>query len=66
MPDRVLAGVLDLVHQAIALVNQLVDVQVRNEAGEVPRDDKTSGELVCRGPWVSASYAVLAACDSGS
>jgi fatty-acyl-CoA synthase len=35
----------------------LIEVQVRNEAGEVPRDDKTSGELLCRGPWVSASYA---------
>jgi fatty-acyl-CoA synthase len=34
----------------------LVDLQVRNDAGEVPRDDKTSGEVVCRGPWIAGSY----------
>jgi fatty-acyl-CoA synthase len=34
----------------------LVDVRVRNEAGDVPRDDKTSGEVQVRGPTISASY----------
>jgi fatty-acyl-CoA synthase len=34
----------------------LVDVRVRNEAGEVPRDDKTSGEVMCRGPWIASAY----------
>jgi len=35
----------------------LVDVRVRNEAGDVPADDSTSGELMCRGPWIAGSYA---------
>ncbi|MBA3541274.1 MAG: AMP-binding protein, partial [Deltaproteobacteria bacterium] len=35
----------------------LVAVSVRNEAGEVPRDDRTSGEVLVRGPWVTGSYA---------
>jgi fatty-acyl-CoA synthase len=35
----------------------LVDVRVCNEAGEVPRDDKTSGEVIARGPWVAGRYA---------
>ena len=35
----------------------LVEISVRNEAGEVPADDRTSGELLVRGPWVAASYA---------
>ena len=35
----------------------LVDVRVRNEAGDVPRDDRTSGELLVRGPWIAGSYA---------
>ena len=35
----------------------LVDLRVRNEAGDVPRDDKTSGEVLVRGPWVAGSYA---------
>jgi fatty-acyl-CoA synthase len=35
----------------------LVDLRVRNEAGEVPRDDKTSGELMVRGPWITGGYA---------
>jgi len=34
----------------------LVEVRVRNEAGDVPRDDKTSGEVMVRGPWIAASY----------
>ena len=34
----------------------LVDLQVRNEAGEVPLDDKTSGEVVCRGPAIAGAY----------
>ena len=34
----------------------LVDIRVRNEAGDVPADDKTSGEVLCRGPWIAASY----------
>ena len=35
----------------------LVDICVRNDAGDVPADDKTSGELLIRGPWVAARYA---------
>ena len=35
----------------------LVDVRVRNEAGDVPADDKTSGEVLVRGPWIAARYA---------
>ncbi len=35
----------------------LVDICVRNDAGDVPADDKTSGELMVRGPWIAASYA---------
>jgi fatty-acyl-CoA synthase len=35
----------------------LVDVRVRNEAGDVPPDDATSGEVLIRGPWIAASYA---------
>jgi fatty-acyl-CoA synthase len=34
----------------------LVDVRVRNEAGEVPRDDKASGEVMVRGPWIAKAY----------
>jgi len=34
----------------------LTEVRVRNEAGDVPRDGKTSGEMQIRGPWVTASY----------
>ncbi|HEU4735252.1 MAG TPA: long-chain fatty acid--CoA ligase [Kofleriaceae bacterium] len=34
----------------------LVDLRVRNEAGEVPHDDRTSGEVMVRGPWVTGSY----------
>ncbi len=34
----------------------LVDLRVCNEAGEVPRDDKTSGEVMVRGPWIAGSY----------
>ncbi|HEY5950372.1 MAG TPA: long-chain fatty acid--CoA ligase [Kofleriaceae bacterium] len=35
----------------------LVDLRVRNEAGDVPNDDTTSGEVLIRGPWIAASYA---------
>jgi fatty-acyl-CoA synthase len=34
----------------------LVEIAIRNEAGQVPRDDKTSGELMIRSPWVAARY----------
>jgi fatty-acyl-CoA synthase len=30
---------------------------VRNEAGDVPADDSTSGEVLIRGPWIAGSYA---------
>jgi fatty-acyl-CoA synthase len=33
-----------------------VEVRVRNEEGDVPRDDQTSGEVQIRGPWIAASY----------
>jgi fatty-acyl-CoA synthase len=35
----------------------LVDIRVRNENGDVPPDDKTSGEVLIRGPWIASSYA---------
>ena len=35
----------------------LVELRVRNEAGDVPHDDRTSGEVLVRGPWIAASYA---------
>jgi len=35
----------------------LVDIRVRNEAGDVPADDTTSGEVLIRGPWIASSYA---------
>jgi fatty-acyl-CoA synthase len=35
----------------------LVDLRVRNEAGDVPSDNSTSGEVLIRGPWIAASYA---------
>ena len=34
----------------------LVEVTVRNDAGEVPADDRTSGELMVRGPWIAGGY----------
>jgi fatty-acyl-CoA synthase len=34
----------------------LVEVRVRNEAGDVARDDKTSGEVLVRGPCIAGSY----------
>ncbi|MBV8761779.1 MAG: long-chain fatty acid--CoA ligase [Deltaproteobacteria bacterium] len=34
----------------------LVDLRVRNEAGDVPHDDTTSGEVLIRGPWIAGSY----------
>jgi fatty-acyl-CoA synthase len=33
-----------------------VELRVRNENGDVPADDTTSGEVLIRGPWISASY----------
>jgi fatty-acyl-CoA synthase len=35
----------------------LVDVRVRNDAGDVPHDGRTSGEILIRAPWVTARYA---------
>jgi len=35
----------------------LVDLRVRNEQGDVPSDNKTSGEVLIRGPWIAGSYA---------
>jgi fatty-acyl-CoA synthase len=35
----------------------LVDLRVCNEAGDVPHDDHTQGEVLVRGPWIAASYA---------
>jgi fatty-acyl-CoA synthase len=34
----------------------LVDLRVRNETGDVPADNKTSGEVLIRGPWIAGSY----------
>jgi fatty-acyl-CoA synthase len=34
----------------------LVDIRVRNEAGDVLPDDKTSGEVLIRGPWIASAY----------
>jgi fatty-acyl-CoA synthase len=33
-----------------------VEMRVVNEAGEVPKDGSTMGEVQLRGPWVAASY----------
>jgi fatty-acyl-CoA synthase len=33
-----------------------VDLRVRNEAGDVPADGKTAGELQVRGPWIASRY----------
>jgi fatty-acyl-CoA synthase len=35
----------------------LVDIRVRNEAGDIPHDDTASGEVLIRGPWIAAAYA---------
>jgi fatty-acyl-CoA synthase len=35
----------------------LVDIRVRNDAGDVPADGTTSGELMVRGPWIASHYA---------
>ncbi len=35
----------------------LVDIKICNEVGEVPADDRTSGELMVRGPWIAGRYA---------
>jgi fatty-acyl-CoA synthase len=35
----------------------LVEISVRNEAGEVPHDGKVSGEVLIRAPWVAARYS---------
>jgi len=40
-----------------------VDLVVRNEAGDVPRDAKTSGEVLIRGPWITGSYFGVEAKD---
>jgi len=34
----------------------LVELRVRNDQGDVPRDGKTSGEVQVRGPWVTGRY----------
>jgi fatty-acyl-CoA synthase len=33
-----------------------VDLRVVGEKGEVPRDNKTAGEVHLRGPWIASSY----------
>ncbi|MDQ0215481.1 fatty-acyl-CoA synthase [Oikeobacillus pervagus] len=33
-----------------------LEVRVVNEDGDVPRDSKTMGELIIRGPWIADSY----------
>jgi fatty-acyl-CoA synthase len=35
----------------------LVELRVRNDAGDVPHDGRTSGEVQVRGPWIAARYA---------
>ncbi len=45
------------VYQAKAgLAVPLVEVRVINDAGEVPHDGQTMGEIHLRGPWVASSY----------
>ncbi len=34
----------------------LVEVVLRNEAGEVPRDDRTAGEVLVKGPFIARAY----------
>jgi fatty-acyl-CoA synthase len=35
----------------------LVELRVRNEQGDIPADDKTTGEVLVRGPWIAGSYS---------
>jgi fatty-acyl-CoA synthase len=35
----------------------LVDLRVRNDAGDVPHDDRAQGEVLVRGPWIASAYA---------
>jgi fatty-acyl-CoA synthase len=35
----------------------LVELRVRNDGGDVPRDDRTQGEVLVRGPWIAGAYA---------
>ena len=35
---------------------KLVDICIRNDDGDVPHDDKTSGELMIKGPWIAGHY----------
>ncbi len=39
------------------VASPLIEIAVRNDAGDVPPDGATSGELLIRGPWVAARYA---------
>jgi fatty-acyl-CoA synthase len=40
-----------------------VELRVRNEKGDVPRDEKTSGEVLVRGPWITGGYFGVEAKD---
>jgi fatty-acyl-CoA synthase len=37
----------------------LVDLRVKNDAGDVPHDGVTTGEVLVRGPWIASRYATL-------
>ncbi len=39
----------------------LVETRILNDNGDVPADDKTSGELVIRAPWVASHYSSTSA-----
>ena len=43
----------------------LVELRVRNERGDVPRDDATSGEVLVRGPWIAGAYAAATCRSAG-
>ncbi|HEY4176609.1 MAG TPA: long-chain fatty acid--CoA ligase [Kofleriaceae bacterium] len=58
-PDRIVKDDADeyFLRAKQGLPPPLVDITIRNDAGQVPRDDKTSGELLIRGPFIAGSYA---------
>jgi fatty-acyl-CoA synthase len=39
------------------LAPPLLELRVRNDAGDVPHDDATTGEVLVKGPWIASRYA---------
>jgi fatty-acyl-CoA synthase len=59
-PDVAAAGDADASYRLRArqgVPPPLVDLRVRDDAGrDVPRDDRTTGEVLVRGPWIANGY----------